>query len=278
VSSARFGWLVSYPRSGSTWLRLLLESLGRGGQPVTLNARTLQTPVASRWEFDAALGTESALLRDNEIDDALPGFYSALASSSSTPLILRKVHDRCRKTTGGQPVFPPALSRGAIYLARDPRDVAVSSAAFFDITLDDAIARMNDTGQTLSDPRMGPSVQLPQPLGSWSQHVTGWLDDSAMPLQIVRYEDLLTDAGRELAKIAHLFDLPATSATQAALATTFSNLQAQENRAGFCENLQHGKRFFRRGMAGAWRQMLTPSQTDRIRRDHGASMSRLGYN
>jgi aryl sulfotransferase len=277
LNETRYGWLVSYPRSGNTWLRLLLDSLLRGGSAVDISGSSFHTLVASRREFDEYMGVESGVLLDEEIEAARPDFHRILARNFDGPLILRKVHDRCWITRRGERVFPPELSRGAVYLARDPRDVAVSCADFFDLGIDETIRRMNDQGIVLANSEFVGSTQLPQPVGSWSRHVTSWLDDSEMPVHVVRYEDLLEDTAGELRKVAIFLGLSAEAAADAARMVTFQSLQAHEEQRGFAEQLHAGKRFFRQGRAGGWRETLSAAQVDRLRRDHEPVMMRLCY-
>jgi aryl sulfotransferase len=277
LSEARYCWLVSYPRSGNTWLRLLLDSLWHQGSAVDISSVRLRTPVASRREFDEYMGIESGILLDQEIEAARPAFHRILARNFDGPLILRKVHERCWITQQGERVFPPELSRGAVYLARDPRDVAVSCADFFGLAIDETIRRMGDHDTVLANSRSHGFMQLPQPLGSWSQHVTSWLDNSKMPVHIIRYEDLLEDTAGELRKVATFLELPAEAAVATARVVTFHSLQAQEEQRGFAEQLQSGRRFFRQGRSGAWRETLSVAQVDRLRRDHEPAMNRLCY-
>ena len=55
----------------------------------------------------------------------------------------------------------------------------------------------------------------------------------------------------------------------------FKQLHEQEVQKGFRE-AQAG-RFFRRGVAGGWRDELSNAQAARIEADHGPMMQRLGY-
>jgi aryl sulfotransferase len=277
LSGGRFGWLASWPRSGNTWLRLLLESLIQGGKQVDITAVKLKVNVTSRAEFDDHFGVESTSLTWAEINAMRPALHRAIAKDFHGPLILRKVHDRCWRTVDDEPVFPPELSRGVVYIARDPRDVAVSYADFYGITLDQAIERMNDTRTTLAYSQHGSGVQLPQPMGTWSQHVASWLDESAMPVHLVRYEDLAADTPGKLTHVAEFLGLATADAPQAALAVSFRSLQEQEREKGFRERSPECSRFFGHGRAGRWYSVLTSTQAARLEQDHGAVMERLGY-
>ncbi|HEY3825946.1 MAG TPA: hypothetical protein VGL82_15380, partial [Bryobacteraceae bacterium] len=91
-TSTRYVWLVSYPRSGNTWLRLALEALSEGATP-NINHPRLNTPVSNRLEFDEFLCVESSELTEAEIERARPELCRAVAFNRSEDPILRKVHD-----------------------------------------------------------------------------------------------------------------------------------------------------------------------------------------
>jgi hypothetical protein len=58
---------------------------------------------------------------------------------------------------------------------------------------------------------------------------------------------------------------------------SIDELQRQEAESGFREAPRKAQSFFRRGIAGGWRDDLTHGQIVRIEHDHGTIMDRLGY-
>jgi hypothetical protein len=187
-----FYWLASYPKSGNTWLRLFLESLAVGGNTVNINALSASGGhAASRSEFDRILDIESADLTDDEITLARPRQYEIEAGTAKSPM-LRKAHDAWGRTPAGEPLFPPRLTLGAVYLVRDPRDVAVSLSYHLNQTVDQAIARMGNAKAEMEKARTRIPQQLPQRLLSWSGHVESWL---AAPISLLalKYEDMQAD-------------------------------------------------------------------------------------
>jgi aryl sulfotransferase len=271
-----FGWLVSYPKSGNTWMRIMLTSLRQGGVPIDI-AEPIDSHILNRGEFEEHFGVESSDLTQAEMDAARPELHRAIARASKDPLILRKVHDRCWFTSSGERAFPPEVSRGAVYIVRDPRDVAVSLAHFYGMDLEAAVGLMGDSARTIARSSFRLTFQLSQPLGSWSEHVAGWLDDAAMPLLPIRYEDMLADSARELEKVARFLGLPLEACAQAAAASTFSTLRGQEDQRGFRERMPATKRFFRQGRSGEGKEKLPTPLLERIEAEHGAVMARLGY-
>ncbi len=72
-------WLASYPKSGNTWLRLLLANLS-ATRPADINGLSEQAGIASaRGPFDRLLLIDSGLLTHDEIDCLRPRVYEEMA-------------------------------------------------------------------------------------------------------------------------------------------------------------------------------------------------------
>lgn len=272
-----FFWIASYPKSGNTWLRLFLESLAAGGKPVDINALSICNGAAVRDAFDLILDMASADLTDDEITCARPRQYEIEARQAAAPL-LRKVHDGWRMTPAGEPLFPVDLTLGAVYIMRDPRDVAVSLAHHMNQTIDKTITRMHNPLSVMEFARWRMPRQLPQFLGSWSQHVESWLDAPVKVLPVT-YEAMLTEPATTFGEIARFlgFEITSDMLESAIEAVRFNRLRAAEEVNGFAEKQPQTDCFFRRGIAGGWRDSLNSAQIARIEADHGPMMRRLGY-
>ena len=273
-------WLASYPKSGNTWMRLLLANYySEVDDPHDINRPGITNGIAShRWRFDEVLGIDSSDLTDSEIADLQPRLYEAIAALNPARQWI-KVHDAQSRIADGGWLFPPKASGVVIYLVRNPLDVAVSRA-FHDGhgDMDRAIGLLCDPQGAVSG---GGKLQLRQFMGDWSHNVRSWLDQDEIPVLTVRYEDLLADTSRELSRVIAFArpddPIDPTRIAQAVDYCAFANLQAAEAAAGFREATPRQKRFFRSGKAGDWIDHLTPAQANRIRQCHGATMRRLGY-
>ena len=169
----------------------------------------------------------------------------------------------------------PEVTAGAIYLVRDPRDVAVSYAHHLGLPLDAVIALMADPAAAAG----GDERHVYQYLGTWSAHVQSWTPRPDPRRLVLRYEDLLADPARGFGDVIRLLgqEPPADLLARAVRFSGFDTLRAQEAAHGFGEAPRTLPAFFRAGRAGQWREAMTRAQADRIARDHGAVMARFGY-
>jgi hypothetical protein len=270
-------WLVSYPRSGNTWTRLALWTL-KHEEPADLDRLGNFARMAiNRWMIDAMLECDSGLLTADEIETLRPDLHAMMAASSPGKIV--KVHDAWRRTRQGRPVHEAAATQAALYLIRDPRDVAISWARFRGRSIDWAIDYLADADTAIGNNSDSIHTQVAQHLGSWSSNVTSWIDDSGLNPLVVRYEDLLADTHHWMRAIAtHLGWSPSDAVIEMAVdATRFDRLSAQERKSGFSERPRSAGSFFRSGKAQGWRGVLSAEQAARVERDHGETMQRFGY-
>ena len=231
----------------------------------------------SRARFDNALGIASADLTLEQETNLRPRAYEIWAADAAQPFYC-KTHDAYRLTPAGEPLFPGAVTLGAVYVVRDPRAVAVSLAHHRATPIDDAILRMDDpeAGHAVRSPRLSP--QLFQRSGRWRDHVDSWLG-APFPVHLVRFEDMHSDPHAAFTAIAAFLGLPSDHEriTAAVEAARFSGLQAQERATGFIEKPIQAAAFFREGSIDGWRGSLLPEQAARIAAANEAVMQRLGY-
>ena len=108
AAGGRIDWLASYPKSGNTWMRLLLANyFAEAEDPHDINAPGVTRGVAgSRRLFDNALGIASNDLLPEEISALRPAAYRVIAEWSKSRLWL-KVHDMQALSPDGGWLFPP---------------------------------------------------------------------------------------------------------------------------------------------------------------------------
>ena len=272
-------WLASYPKSGNTWTRILLSNLINHEEDAWGDFIDLAGSISSnRPRFDNLTGLPSSDLSNDEIDLLRPDLYREVASQAHQTLFV-KVHDAFQINTLGEPIFPADVTQGAIYLVRDPRDVAISYSYHSGHENFSRTAKvMGHEGHGLAGKGKN---QLYQFMGTWSGHYRSWADQSAFPVLVVRYEDMLADTAAELKKMAEFLGLEEAhddaKIADAVERARFDKLRAKEDEDGFREKPEKAARFFRSGIAGEGVEKLSPEDLDRIIADHGDAMRALNY-
>jgi Sulfotransferase domain len=272
-------WLASYPKSGNTWARVFLFALynlllGASMTEVDLNRMVefgendRATPYYQRYLKKPLLAASRAEIAELRLR------VQADIATANRGVVLVKTHNALIDDAGF-PTINRDVSAGAIYIVRNPLDVAISYARFFAVSPDQAIEHMAEAGfatQTNAD-------DVYFVTGSWSEHVHSWTQRSHPALLIVRYEDMLEKPGPTFTAMAqHVMLMRDRALLDKAIdLSEFPRLQSSELAHGFPEKPEQATLFFREGRAGQWRDVLTDRQIQRVVDNHGAEMQRFGY-
>lgn len=268
-------WLASYPKSGNTWIRAFLANLiANRSEPVPLDELSRYCDDEARPElFGEVAGRPSTELTAEEIIALRPRVHALIAASARGTRFV-KSHNFAG-TLDGHPLHNSDVTAGAIYVVRNPLDVAVSMTHHFGITLDEAIDRLGNEAVATANEAMF----VTQFLGSWSLHVKGWADLESERILVLRYEDLLAKPGKHFAKVARLVGLGQDRARieRAVKHAGFGTLSSLEKKHGFVEASDKASRFFRAGRMNQWREAMSREQIQCIVDAHREQMARFGY-
>ena len=269
-------WLASYPKSGNTWLRLFLDRLEHPDESRSINDIRDEGRAFRRLSFDHALGIDSTYLSQDEVEERFPS-HLRWAAEHGLLGSWQKTHGAYVTNRLGEPLFDVSVTRGAVLIVRNPLDVTVSYAHHNGVSIERCIEIMEDPEHALLTGVR--SDRLGERLGTWRAHVAGWLEVSAFPVHLMRYEDMVADPVPTFRAAARFVGLPSDEkAVAAALEKVrFSRLQEQEGREGFAEKSPRASSFFRKGQVGDWRNHLSAEQVARVVRRDAAVMTRLGY-
>ncbi len=234
--------LVSYPRSGNTWMRFVLAALIRPDEDASFLS----------------------------IKSVVPDVYEA------THRELRRL-PRPRVIKSHEPYT--AGYRRALYLVRDPRDVAVS---YYHLQLRDRDIGPETSIEAFVERFVEGRVGA---FGSWDAHVDGWLAarNSGAAVLVVRYEDLLADAATWFGAAAAFARLPHhPSALAAALgASDAAALRRKEEKylrsEAAPEGIDRSRRFVRTATSGRYRDELPEVSQRLIEAAWGSLLRRLEY-
>ncbi|MEM0923535.1 MAG: sulfotransferase domain-containing protein [Pseudomonadota bacterium] len=267
-------WLASYPKSGNTWLRVFLANYFLGAdQPVPLAQ-------ISHVSFGDSALTPLAELAGRDPRELPPVELMALRHRRMHDISMRgdinfvKTHNANGQIAGAR-LIPPEVTRAAVLLVRDPRDVALSYADHWGIPPDAAAAQLRDPKNRIAHT----PKTVAQYLGSWSDHAMGWIAAKDFPVIILRYEDLLAQPETSFTTLLKAIGAPIDRriVAQSIAFSCFDAVSSQEAKAGFDEKGQAQTRFFREGSAGQWRDKMHPALSSQITEDHRGIMQKFGY-
>jgi hypothetical protein len=230
-------FLASYQRSGSTWIRFLLCELLTGSPADHRNVKLSLPDVRHHRKGRLLLGNGRLI----------------------------KTHEPYRSEY-----------KKAIYIVRDPRDVAISLYEY-DTTernLDDFISTFVAGKAT--------------PHGTWRHNVESWLCSplhASGSLLVVKYESMHDDTEKTLSEILRFLNLPLNpDAIRTAITSNgLQRMRAKEDVARAKgvevsgERIRTKARGVRKGSVGEWRERLTDAQAKLIEEHAGDLLAELGY-
>jgi len=272
-------WLASYPKSGNTWFRIYLSNLlNKSQDPANINDLLDTSISSSRKLFDDYTGLSSSDLTHDEIDKLRSAVYR-MQSQESEELLFKKVHDKFYFTEPGKPLFPPDISKGAIYIIRNPFDVLVSFAYHSTKPISNMINSLNDKHFAFCNNNNKLTNQLRQIMGSWSDHVKSWTEQNIIPVHIIRYEDMVLKPYDTFKSATDFIGINKTESEikKAIINSDFKILTQQENKGGFKEKALKTKSFFRKGIIGDWKNHLDQPSIETIISNHNEIMIKFGY-
>jgi len=236
-------FLVSYPKSGNTWTRFLIANL----------VYPTRHPDFSNI---------------NELIPDPEALSKKRLNSLPRPRIL-KSHQ----------YFDPRYQK-VIYIVRDPRDVVLSEYHFQikrrvigeEFPIADFVTRFLRN-------------QLGHPYGSWSENVASWLytRGSHPGFLLVQYEALLSQATREMGRIANFLGVEGNPASlshaiEQSSASRMRELeQKQAHLWSSTKDTRLDKPFVREAKAGGWHTELPQDCVARIEAAWGGLMTDIGY-
>lgn len=234
-------FIVSYPKSGNTWTRFLIGNLVHQHEPVTFANVEYRVP--------------SIYVHPDRILRRLPR--------------LLKSHE----------CFDPRY-RKIIYIARDPRDVAVSCYHYY--------IKMGWLSETCSLQDFVPRFIVPEfeiNFGSWADNVMSWVSmrQHSNMFLFLRYEDMLRQPELELARVASFLNIEPTPerlarAVALSAADRMRELEKEEgDKWALIKDSRKDKPFVREAKSGGWRKVLPTESVARIESAWGPVMEMFGY-
>ena len=271
--------IASYPKSGNTWTRIILQGLLDARLAGDMNAVDIGLyGKRRRLLFDEYAPAEAADLAPREIDDLMPWVNTCIARDLAPPVVV-KTHEKARQNRAGQWLYPPECVRAVLCIVRHPFDVAASFANHMSYSAERTVREMRSPFWFAPQDRKA-HPPLPEFVDSWSENVASWTaSDLPYNCTVVRYEDLLRDDVSGFRTLATAAGLSFTDdqLKEVVHGARFDKLQAQEEQNGFREKPEISTRFFRSGKPMSWRGVVSDDLCSAIVKDHSDVMERFGY-
>lgn len=265
-------WIASFPKSGNTWMRLLMDAYFLGD--VDIN------DIQTSWG--------DGNVRYYALDNLSPARYPQhiqmlLRPSGLTKMVLQYINNgkhvplflkthSMRSNVGSVSLIPYELTKSVIYLVRDPRDIVPSYAAHMGYTYEEAIESMAKEDLVLAHHDL---QQISGLTGSWGQNVRSWVNANGLNAGLIKYEDLKAAPEKALTYALNHIGIEEPDKAKIKKAVKIcelSKIQAQEKQTGFGEQSRHNTQFF-----GAKHKRLTIAQRRTVERLFHREMTMLGY-
>jgi hypothetical protein len=267
-------WLASYPKSGNVWLQAFLHNLisnsRQAPSPETIGG--FCTPESAALHFmtpdSRPLGAwtrEETARRRAGAHKAITGLRSDNVFASTRAALA---------TSGGAPTITMEHTAAAIYLVRNPLDVAVSLAAQGDRSIDEAILHLETEYESENSDQFAYEYQ-----GSWSTNVLSWTQQRHAGLHLLRYEDMLSVPEQAFGPLASFlgFDTSPERLARAIRFSSFADLAEEEDKSTFTSSSGGVRRVLRVGKSDQWREVLSADQVRRVVDRHDKQMERFNY-
>ena len=168
---------------------------------------------------------------------------------------------------------------GAVYVVRDPRNVATSFAHHYQISIDEATDQLCNKDLFTKKTDFHPQTLI----SSWGLNYLSWLALRKKVL-ILKYEDLVYDKLNSVNKIVDFFkknysfkfDNLEIKLNNIIKSTEFKILKKYEEKNGFSEATEHN-RFFSVGKKNQWKEVLNENQIKKIEEKSKEVMRKFNY-
>ena len=293
VDYKKIFWICSYPRSGNTWLRLILCGLffTKDGNLKNLDILNKIPKLDSLNNFEfvkkISLKDYNIIFDDNDYNEDTLITYSRYWIESQKKIKINERKYTFFKTHNAriklkENYYTNELTTyGFIYISRDPRDIVLSYAEHINSDVNSTINLLNN------DKIMGKlktNNRMPEIILNWKDHYRSWKKFTAVPNLFLKYEDLLYDFEKEINKIINFFytnfhidiNNKSEKINNIIKTTNFNNLKSMETKNGFFEKSEFSD-FFRSGKTKQWVKELNQNQKSLIEQLFKDQMIELQY-
>ena len=280
-------WISSYPKSGNTWLRILLSSYyftkdGFYDESVLKNIDQFpQKKFFDEFNYDPRVVTDTIK------------FWIKAQEKINQDKKLRffKTHNAFG-TLNNFDFTNKDNSIGCVYVVRDPRNVITSLKNFYEMNDDQAFKWITNKNQYIYDVNKFEKDGYSdfQFISSWDTNFESWKVQKKIPIKIIRYEDLLNQTFKVVSEVITFINqttdnnekINKNKIKNVINSSSFSKLQDKEKNEGFSEapKSKGGDKkipFFNLGPKNNWKIILNDDLKDKLNNIFKKKLEGLSY-
>ena len=273
-------FLASYPKSGNTWLRSIISSLiyNQGNFHFEdLKKIILFSQMANFKNIDNPKFNSQGNIDFNWISDNWIRAQKNINKQKKN-VVFYKTHS-VRGIVNNNFFTDESVCLAFIYVIRDPRDVIVSLSKHMGENISDSIQKV-----LYEKNRMTSFQKVNELISTWKNNIDSWMNFKTVPRLIIKYEDMVNDIDSCILSIINFLNFIGNSNLKidnnllksVKESTSFNKLQSLEKQFQFSEATINTK-FFRKGVVGEWRQILSQKQAKQIEEELRIPMKELNY-
>ena len=281
INEKKIIFISSYPKSGNTWIRIVLSSLLNKNRGLFELKNLEEIKLFSQFVYFSHFENLKYQSNGNlDLGYVSNNWINAQKRINQRAKKVRFFKTHCiRGVVNGNFFTNENVCLGYIYVIRDPRDVVISVSKHMGISIDEAIQIMLFNNKFVTS-----AFKVNEPVGTWKNHLKSWLDFKKVSRLIIKYEDMISNSHKTIDQIIKY--LKNTAKIQVnkdqdlinniLQSTNFTRLQKLEKKTGFDEASDHSV-FFRAGKSKQWKNILTIEQIKLIEKELYDQMIMLGY-
>jgi len=260
-------WIASYPKSGNTWLRILISCYY-----YTENGIFYENVFKKIGQFPEKMHFQNFEYDKNIVADTSKYWIKAQEKiNNDNKLKFFKTHNAFGALNNNH-FTDSKNSIGAIYIIRDPRNIITSLKNHYELNDDQALQWMTNEKNFIYDVQKFNENGYSdfQFVSSWATNLKSWKLQKKIPIKIIRYEDLLNKTYVVFKEVVEFINKTTNNKQKidkdklknSVNSTLFDKLKASEKKYGFSEaitsKMDSNKKisFFNLGPKNDWRKIL----------------------
>jgi hypothetical protein len=275
-------WLVSYPKSGNTWVRSLLTAYyySKNGDFSFELLKNIGLYPQKKY-FDIKIN------KPGEINSYWDISQKKIISKKKK--IILKTHNSLL-ALNGKNFTKPEYTLGIIYIVRDPRNVVTSLKNHYDLDYEQSLDFMLNEKKYIYDIREKNDYSDFHFLSSWSNHYKSWINNNLFKRMVIKYEDLEKNTYKTLKNLITYINglyqvnekIDEIKINNCIKTTSFEILKHKEKKEGFSENVYSEKTkkkidFFHLGSKNKWREVVPKEFHEKINNIFKEDLKNLKY-